>query len=120
MIVIVAIIVGVIFVQQGDSQNSGTIRETCGWRKMYGGQSTHIPLKVNGAGVIPVIFAVSLLMFPITIAQFLVDTPLGTMGSKSYVLRQAAWHGVVVVTDYRVSHSFTLSCKSIRCRWLIK
>ncbi len=37
---------------------------------MYGGQSTHIPLKVNGAGVIPVIFAVSLLMFPITIAQF--------------------------------------------------
>ena len=37
---------------------------------MYGGQSTHIPLKVNGAGVIPVIFAVSLLMFPSTIAQF--------------------------------------------------
>jgi preprotein translocase subunit SecY len=37
---------------------------------MYGGQSTHIPMKVNGAGVIPVIFAISLLMFPATIAQF--------------------------------------------------
>jgi preprotein translocase subunit SecY len=37
---------------------------------MYGGQSTHIPLKVNQAGVIPVIFAMSLLMFPITISQF--------------------------------------------------
>ncbi|WP_124726419.1 preprotein translocase subunit SecY [Staphylospora marina] len=39
-------------------------------RKMYGGQSTHIPLKVNAAGVIPVIFALSLLMFPPTIASF--------------------------------------------------
>jgi preprotein translocase subunit SecY len=39
-------------------------------QKMYGGQTTHIPLKVNAAGVIPVIFASSLLMFPITIANF--------------------------------------------------
>lgn len=39
-------------------------------RKMYGGHSTHIPLKVNQAGVIPIIFASSVLMFPITIAQF--------------------------------------------------
>ncbi|MNP35792.1 preprotein translocase subunit SecY [compost metagenome] len=37
---------------------------------MYGGQSTHLPLKVNAAGVIPVIFASSLLYFPSTIAQF--------------------------------------------------
>ena len=39
-------------------------------RKMYGGHSTHIPLKVNQAGVIPLIFASSVLMFPVTIAQF--------------------------------------------------
>ena len=37
---------------------------------MYGGQSTHLPLKVNTAGVIPPIFASSLLIFPATIAQF--------------------------------------------------
>ena len=37
---------------------------------MYGGQSTHIPLKVNQAGVIPVIFALSLLQFPLTITYF--------------------------------------------------
>lgn len=37
---------------------------------MYGGQSTHIPLKVNAAGVIPVIFAISLLSFPVLIANF--------------------------------------------------
>jgi preprotein translocase subunit SecY len=39
-------------------------------RKMYGGQSSHLPLKVNAAGVIPPIFASSLLMFPATLANF--------------------------------------------------
>lgn len=37
---------------------------------MYGGQNTHIPLKINGAGVIPVIFAMSLLQFPVILASF--------------------------------------------------
>lgn len=40
-------------------------------RKMYGGQSTHLPLKVNTSGVIPPIFASSIIMFPATIAQFI-------------------------------------------------
>lgn len=70
VIVVVAIIVGVIFVQQGIRKIPVQYAKRVVGRKMYGGQSTHIPLKVNGAGVIPVIFAVSLLMFPITIAQF--------------------------------------------------
>ncbi|MEN6371201.1 MAG: preprotein translocase subunit SecY [Armatimonadota bacterium] len=42
--------------------------------KIYGGQSSYLPLKVNSAGVIPIIFAISLLMFPQTIAQFLPAT----------------------------------------------
>jgi preprotein translocase subunit SecY len=45
-------------------------------RKVYGGQTTYIPLKVNTAGVIPIIFAISLLMFPATIAQFMPIVPL--------------------------------------------
>ena len=44
-------------------------------RKMYGGQSTHLPLKINTSGVIPAIFASSMLIFPGTIAQFLGDHP---------------------------------------------
>ena len=40
---------------------------------MYGGQSSHIPMKVNQSGVIPVIFASSLLAFPQTIAMFMGD-----------------------------------------------
>jgi len=70
LIVIILIIAGVIFIQQGVRKIPVQYAKRVVGQKMYGGQSTHIPLKVNGAGVIPVIFAVSLLMFPITIAQF--------------------------------------------------
>jgi preprotein translocase subunit SecY len=70
VIVILAIIAGVIFVQQGVRKIPVQYAKRVVGRKMYGGQSTHIPLKVNAAGVIPVIFALSLLVFPPTIAQF--------------------------------------------------
>ncbi len=68
LLVIILIIAGVIFIQQGVRKIPVQYAKRVVGQKMYGGQSTHIPLKVNGAGVIPVIFAVSLLMFPITIA----------------------------------------------------
>ncbi len=77
LLVIVAIIVGVIFMQQGVRKIPVQYAKRVVGRKMYGGQSTHIPLKINSAGVIPVIFAVSLVIFPSTIAQFWVD-PSGT------------------------------------------
>jgi preprotein translocase subunit SecY len=70
LIAIVAIIAAVIFIQQGIRKIPVQYAKRVVGRKMYGGQSTHIPLKVNAAGVIPVIFALSLLMFPSTIAQF--------------------------------------------------
>ncbi len=70
VLVVVAIVVGVIFVQQGIRKIPVQYAKRVVGRKMYGGQSTHIPLKVNAAGVIPVIFALSLLLFPYTIASF--------------------------------------------------
>lgn len=73
LLVIVAIIVGVIFIQQGVRKIPVQYAKRVVGRKMYGGQSTHIPLKVNAAGVIPVIFALSLIMFPVTIASFWQD-----------------------------------------------
>jgi len=60
----------VIFVQQGVRKIPVQYAKRVVGRKMYGGQNTHIPLKVNAAGVIPVIFALSLLVFPPTIASF--------------------------------------------------
>ncbi len=70
VLVVLAIIAGVIFVQQGVRKIPVQYAKRVVGRKMYGGQSTHIPLRVNAAGVIPVIFALSLLMFPPTIASF--------------------------------------------------
>lgn len=69
-ILAVMIIMGVIFIQQGQRRIPVQYAKRVVGRKMYGGHSTHIPLKVNQAGVIPVIFAMSLLMFPMTIGQF--------------------------------------------------
>lgn len=67
----IAIIVGIILVQQGTRRIPVQYAKRVVGRKMYGGQSTHIPLKVNQAGVIPVIFSISLLQFPLTITYFL-------------------------------------------------
>lgn len=64
------IIAGVIYIQQGSRKIPVQYAKRQVGRKMYGGHTSHIPLKVNMAGVIPVIFAISLLMFPQTIAQF--------------------------------------------------
>lgn len=70
LLVIIAIVVGVIFIQQGVRKIPVQYAKRVVGRKMYGGQSTHIPMKVNGAGVIPVIFASALISFPITLAGF--------------------------------------------------
>ncbi|TVX95620.1 preprotein translocase subunit SecY [Cohnella terricola] len=75
LLVIILIIAGVIFIQQGVRKIPVQYAKRVVGQKMYGGQSTHIPLKVNGAGVIPVIFAISLLMFPVTIAGFFANQP---------------------------------------------
>lgn len=66
----IIVIVGIIEVQQGQRRIPVQYAKRVVGRKMYGGQSTHIPLKVNQAGVIPVIFALSLLQFPLTITYF--------------------------------------------------
>lgn len=66
----IVVILGVIEVQQGTRRIPVQYAKRVVGRKMYGGQSTHIPLKVNQAGVIPVIFALSILQSPLTITYF--------------------------------------------------
>ena len=60
-------------------------------RKMYGGQSTHIPIKVNMSGVLPVIFASLILSIPSTIAGFMNVDPDGIMGKILSVIRYDHW-----------------------------
>ena len=70
----VVVILGIIEIQQGTRRIPVQYAKRVVGRKMYGGQSTHIPLKVNQAGVIPVIFALSILQFPLTITYFFPNT----------------------------------------------
>lgn len=74
LIFAILIIMAVIFVQEGERRIPVQYAKRVVGRRMYGGQSTHIPLKVNQSGVIPVIFAMSLLAFPGQIAQFFPDS----------------------------------------------
>jgi preprotein translocase subunit SecY len=67
----VAVVAGVIIMTLGQRKIPVQYAKRVVGRRVYGGQSTHIPLRVNTAGVIPVIFASSIIAFPATIAQFI-------------------------------------------------
>ncbi len=66
----VVIIGAVVMVQEGQRRIPVQYAKRMVGRRMYGGQATHIPMRVNSSGVMPVIFASSVLTFPLTIAQF--------------------------------------------------
>ena len=69
--IILIVVVFVIILQDGQRRIAVQYSQKVQGRKMFGGQSTHIPLKINTAGVIPVIFASSLMQMPVIIASFL-------------------------------------------------
>lgn len=75
MILVIAFMIAavgvIVFVERGQRRIPVQYAKRVIGRRMYGGQSTHLPLKVNTAGVIPPIFASSIIMFPATIANFL-------------------------------------------------
>lgn len=68
-------IVGIVFIQEGHRRVPVQYGKRVRGTKMYGGQSTHIPLRVNSAGMIPLIFAISILIFPGVIAGYFVGAP---------------------------------------------
>ena len=70
-IVCLALLVAIVFVELGQRRIPVTFARRVQGRRMYGGQSTYIPLKVNQAGVIPIIFASSLLYIPVLITSIL-------------------------------------------------
>jgi preprotein translocase subunit SecY len=70
IILMVAVIGAIVFVEAGQRRIPVQYAKRIVGRKMYGGQTTHLPLKINSAGVIPPIFASSVIMFPATIANF--------------------------------------------------
>src|SRR5699024_7609162 len=70
VLVIIAVIVGVIYIQQAERKIPIQYAQRLVNRSPVGGHSTHLPLKVNAAGVIPVIFAIAFIVAPRTVASF--------------------------------------------------
>ncbi len=75
LIILMVIVIGcIIFMEQSQRRIPVQYAKRVVGRKMYGGQTSHLPLKINTAGVIPPIFASSIIMFPATLANF-IDIP---------------------------------------------
>ncbi|NUP98529.1 MAG: preprotein translocase subunit SecY [Armatimonadetes bacterium] len=74
--IMVATVAGVVFIQQGERQIRVQYARRVVGTRMMGGASTYLPMKVNQAGVMPIIFAISVVLFPRTIVMFLpIRTP---------------------------------------------
>ncbi|MBP2028036.1 preprotein translocase subunit SecY [Acetoanaerobium pronyense] len=115
LVISLLIIVGVIIVLQGVRKIPVQYAKRVVGRKTYGGQSTHIPLKVNQAGVIPVIFATSMLAFPQTLTIFITNpsyqafvarwfTPAGSPGV--YIYTALEFLMIIFFTYFYVSITF--------------
>lgn len=97
LIVALIAIVCVIIVNQGERRVPVQYAKRVVGRKMYGGQSTHIPIKVNSAGVIPVIFAMSLMFIPGTIANFFPDNAAAVWISQHFSFTNVGYNLVYAV-----------------------
>jgi preprotein translocase subunit SecY len=87
--VMIGIVAAVVLMTQAQRRIPVQYAKRVVGRKMYGGQSTHIPLRLNTAGVIPVIFAQSIIMLPGTLAEFFKGNLF--MESIAALLRPGAW-----------------------------
>jgi preprotein translocase subunit SecY len=88
IVLMVVVVAAIIFMERGHRRVMVQYAKRVVGRRMYGGSSTHIPLKVNTGGVIPVIFASSILAFPATIANMF---KTGTGDWAENFTRQLAW-----------------------------
>ena len=91
-LITVLTILAIIFIQEGQRRIPVQYAKRIRGTKVYGGQSTHIPLQVNSAGMIPLIFAVSIMLLPGVVASYVVDS-------------QIAWVATVAQTVSRIFDS---------------
>ncbi|MCL1872494.1 MAG: preprotein translocase subunit SecY [Clostridiales bacterium] len=94
LILAILVIAGIVTVQEAQRKIPVQYAKRVVGRKTYGGQSTHVPIKINQAGVIPIIFAMSILMIPSMFANFFPEGGFSSFISKIFNMQ----HPVYVVT----------------------
>ena len=90
LIVLLLAVIGIVLIQEGQRKIPVNFPQRMQGNRRYAGQSTHIPLKVNSAGMIPLIFASSIIIFPATVAGFFIR-PAGADGKLDAVSTVATW-----------------------------
>lgn len=95
-ILAIAVVAFVVFINDAERRIPVQYAKRMVGRKMYGGQSTHIPIKVSMAGVIPIIFAMSILAFPSTIMSFVGRPTTGFWASFFNVISPGSWVYIIV------------------------
>ena len=104
LILIVVVVAGCIILQEGQRRLPVQYAKRVVGNKIYGGQSTFIPLKVNQSGVIPIIFASSILIFPSTVAGFFGDSEIGhfiqKIFSQTHVVYMLCYVGLIIFFSY--------------------
>jgi len=100
IVAMISVIAGVIYMQQAERKIPVNYAKRVVGRKLYGGQSTHIPIKVAMAGVMPIIFAMSFMMFPSTIIGILTkNAPTGFwkgLYNIFSVSSGSAWYNLII------------------------
>lgn len=94
----IAMIAGVVFIESGQRRIPVQFAKRVVGRKMMGGQSSYIPIKVNTAGVVPVIFAQSLLVFPALLAGLTSSKGLTKFIENNFINGQSWWYLLAEVT----------------------
>ena len=85
LVIVVVITAGVVFIEQGARQVPIQYAKRQVGKRVYGGQTSHLPIRVNTAGVIPPIFASSLLQIPVTAAQVLEGSPAANVINTLFI-----------------------------------
>jgi preprotein translocase subunit SecY len=96
VVITVVTIAAIIFVQEGQRRIPVQYAKRVRGTKVYGGQSTHIPLQVNSAGMVPLIFAVSIMLLPGVVASYFVDSQIGWLASVAKAVASVFNSGGVI------------------------
>lgn len=105
-------VVGVVFINEGQRNIPVSYAKQVRGGQMYGGSTTHLPLRVNMAGVIPIIFAVSLILFPSMVAQFFVHANAGWLrhaatGTISFFNNQLYYNALYFLLVFGFTYFYT-------------
>lgn len=114
VILAVLIIAGVVFIQEAQRRIPVQYAKRMVGRRMYGGQGSHIPIKVNQTGVIPIIFAMSLLMLPAALAN-----PFPNNGFAAFISRifsQNSWFYMFMYVLLIIFFTYFYTAVTFNCR----